>query len=90
MENVIPAFICPGRREAIPQRNPADTRNLRIGQGIGSVLLREIEIVAKSFGYNNISLSVDPNNPARCLYEKLGYAQVGWCQTSWTMMKSLS
>ncbi|MDN3956028.1 GNAT family N-acetyltransferase [Sporolactobacillus laevolacticus] len=59
------------------------------GQGIGSALLREIEIKAKNFGYKSISLSVDPNNPARRLYEKLCYTQVGWCGTSLTMKKDL-
>jgi len=59
------------------------------GQGIGSVLMKEIENHAKDFGYTKIALSVDPANPARQLYERFGYCHVGWCQTSWTMVKDL-
>ena len=60
------------------------------GQGIGNALMREIEMRAKEFGYQKLSLSVDPHNPARRLYERLGYVQVGWCDTSWTMKKNLA
>lgn len=74
--------------EKIPELSVSVDKDSR-AQGIGSALLKEIEIKAKSFGYNCISLSVDPNNPARILYEKLGYKKVGWYGTSWTMKKDL-
>jgi ribosomal protein S18 acetylase RimI-like enzyme len=74
--------------ETTPELSISVDRDYR-GQGVGSALLKEVEIKAKGFGYKSISLSVDPNNPARRLYEKLGYKKVGWYGTSWTMKKEL-
>lgn len=59
------------------------------GRGIGSRLMRAIEDRARAYGYRTISLSVDPRNPARRLYERFRYVQVGGCDTSWTMKKDL-
>jgi len=59
------------------------------GQGIGTVLMDAVEGRAKDFGYHSLSLSVDPQNPALHLYQRYGYVHVGWCDTSWTMKKSL-
>lgn len=57
--------------------------------GIGTLLLVELLKKAKEFNYSTISLSVDPNNPARRLYERHGFEKVGVDGTSWNMMKTL-
>jgi ribosomal protein S18 acetylase RimI-like enzyme len=45
------------------------------GQGIGTALLQHLLEAAKH-SYPAIALSVSPNNPARCLYERLGFETV--------------
>lgn len=59
------------------------------GQGIGTTLMRMLETQAKNFGYQKLSLSVDPKNPARRLYERCGYIQVGCHETYLIMEKKL-
>ncbi|PWI57085.1 GNAT family N-acetyltransferase [Sulfoacidibacillus thermotolerans] len=54
------------------------------GEGIGTALMCELEVQARSYGYKKLCLRVDPTNPARRLYERFGYVHVGWCDTSWT------
>lgn len=46
------------------------------GQGIGSQLMEALEELARGEGYEQLSLSVDTDNPARDLYERLGYAEL--------------
>jgi GNAT superfamily N-acetyltransferase len=55
------------------------------GLGIGSELLRLLLQRVPA-----CSLSVDPQNPARRLYERFGFEAVGWCETSLTMVRSRS
>ncbi|MGG0656122.1 N-acetyltransferase family protein [Rummeliibacillus pycnus] len=44
------------------------------GQGVGTVLLKYADIVAKEKGYHKVSLSVEkPKERARHLYEKMGF-----------------
>lgn len=58
------------------------------GQGIGTALLTKL--IAQADGrYAALSLSVDPQNPALRLYERLGFVVVGAFGTSWTMRKEL-
>ena len=60
------------------------------GQGIGQALLQALIALAQSQGYAALSLSVDRNNPALHLYERLGFrdAEVSDKEdTSVTMMK---
>ncbi len=58
------------------------------GQGIGTTLLKEL--IAQVEGrYAALSLSVDPENPAMRLYERLGFVVVGASGTSLTMRKEL-
>jgi GNAT superfamily N-acetyltransferase len=47
------------------------------GRGIGGRLLDALAEAAYDHGFNRLSLSVDAGNPARRLYERAGYRQVG-------------
>jgi GNAT superfamily N-acetyltransferase len=49
-----------------------DSRN----SGIGARLMIELARVAGAAGFARLSLSVDTDNPARRLYERLGYREV--------------
>jgi ribosomal protein S18 acetylase RimI-like enzyme len=60
------------------------------GRGTGNVLLNEMFNEATQMGYQAVSLSVDPNNPAVRSYTRLGFIKVGVWGTSWTMVKRLS
>lgn len=59
-------------------------------KGIGRKLLRALCEIARIDGCNSISLSVDPSNFARKLYESEGFVKVGKSGTSWTMLLQLS
>jgi GNAT superfamily N-acetyltransferase len=62
------------------------------GQGIGSALLLALIDQAQSQGYTALSLSVDRNNPALYLYERVGFHDAGISEpedTSVTMMKQM-
>jgi GNAT superfamily N-acetyltransferase len=58
------------------------------GQGIGTALLTHLLEAARG-RYAAVSLSVARENPARRLYERLGFEVVGTRGTSLTMRKSL-
>jgi ribosomal protein S18 acetylase RimI-like enzyme len=49
----------------------------RRGRGLGEELLTALLEQARSEGYGQISLSVEPDNPALHLYEQHGFAKVG-------------
>ena len=60
------------------------------GHGIGDELLQELIAKAKAGGYGRLSLSVEPGNPARKLYERHGFEVVDEGAEAWTMVASLS
>lgn len=47
------------------------------GRGVATALLRHAEEIARRRGHRSLGLSVDPDNPARRLYESLGYRHDG-------------
>jgi ribosomal protein S18 acetylase RimI-like enzyme len=59
------------------------------GQGIGTELMTKTMKHAKKLAIIKISLSVEPDNPSRKLYEKFGFEKIGVSGTSWTMVASL-
>jgi len=59
-----------------------------MGRGIGTRLLAKL-LEAASPDYEAVSLSVDADNPALRLYERLGFQTVGTTGTSLTMKKTL-
>jgi ribosomal protein S18 acetylase RimI-like enzyme len=46
------------------------------GQGLGTLLMNELAELARSAGIARLSLSVEPDNHALRLYERLGYREV--------------
>src|SRR5829696_2126170 len=46
------------------------------GRGLGGWLLNELAQAAEAEGFTRLSLSVAADNPARRLYERLGYDEV--------------
>ena len=60
------------------------------GHGIGDDLLSALIQKAQSAGYGRLSLSVEPGNPARKLYERHGFAVVDEGAEAWTMVAELA
>ena len=60
------------------------------GHGIGDELLGALIQKAQSAGYGRLSLSVEPGNPARKLYERHGFAIVDEGAEAWTMVAELA
>jgi GNAT superfamily N-acetyltransferase len=56
------------------------------GRGIGSRLLEALVVSARAQRHEALSLSVEPDNPARRLYERCGFQVVGAVDGSLTMM----
>jgi GNAT superfamily N-acetyltransferase len=62
----------------------------RRGRGYGDELLTALLERARKSGFDRVSLSVEPDNPALKLYERHGFRQVGEKGGSLTMVAELS
>ena len=62
----------------------------RRGEGIGTRLMDAIEDFARKAGFAQMSLSFDSDNPARRLYERLGYEQLSEDDDGVRMLKALT
>ncbi len=60
------------------------------GKGVGEQLLLALIDRARRAGYDSLSLSVEPGNPARKLYERHGFRVDDEGAEAWTMVASLS
>ncbi len=60
------------------------------GHGVGDELLQALCEKAKAAGYERLSLSVEPGNPARKLYERHGFEVVDEGDDAWTMVAELA
>ncbi len=69
-----------------PDRRRAGTVSRFRGRGIGSRLLKALVVSARAQHYEALSLGVEPDNPARRLYERCGFQVVGAVDGSLTMM----
>jgi len=56
------------------------------GRGIGLLLLEALIEAARAQRYQALSLSVEPDNPARRLYERHGFQVTGTVDGSLTML----
>ena len=61
----------------------------RRGKGYGDELLTALLEHARADGFAQISLSVEPDNPALRLYERHGFSKVAEYGDSWTMLAEL-
>jgi ribosomal protein S18 acetylase RimI-like enzyme len=61
----------------------------RRGRGLGEELLEALVERASADGYEGLSLSVEPDNPALRLYEKHGFAKTGERAGAWVMLAAL-
>jgi ribosomal protein S18 acetylase RimI-like enzyme len=60
------------------------------GRGIGEQLIAALIERAREGGYDALSLSVEPGNPARKLYERHGFEVVEQGTEAWTMRAPLA
>lgn len=56
------------------------------GRGVGRALVAAAMAQAALDGFRQLSLSVEPDNPATVLYERLGFQRVRDDRGSWTMV----
>jgi ribosomal protein S18 acetylase RimI-like enzyme len=59
------------------------------GAGLGSRLIDALKRAAAQAGYRTLSLSVEPDNAARRIYERAGFTRCGTEGGSWTMRVEL-
>jgi ribosomal protein S18 acetylase RimI-like enzyme len=56
------------------------------GRGVGGLLLRELLAEAGQQGISQVSLSVEVDNPALRIYERVGFKKIGGEGNAWTMV----
>jgi ribosomal protein S18 acetylase RimI-like enzyme len=71
--------------EYIPELAIGVRREAR-GRGVGGLLVRELLAEAARQGIAQVSLSVEVDNPALRLYERLGFERIGREGNAWTMV----
>jgi ribosomal protein S18 acetylase RimI-like enzyme len=59
-------------------------------RGVGTALLEALIERAREEGYPALSLSVEPSNRSRRMYERVGFEKVGEFGGSWTMRLDLA
>jgi GNAT superfamily N-acetyltransferase len=72
--------------EAVPELSIAVVASRR-NEGIGRRLLIDLIAASTAEGYAALSLSVNSNNPARGLYESVGFVPVEKRGSTWTMVR---
>lgn len=65
-------FVAP----EVPELSVAVIEGMR-GQGVGGALIKELMRRVRASGYTAMSLSVDRQNPAHALYQRLGFQYAG-------------
>jgi GNAT superfamily N-acetyltransferase len=73
--------------ERTPELSLAVVADAR-ARGVGTALLRALINRARADRFESLSLSVEPDNPARRLYERHGFVRVGG-DAAWTMRANL-
>jgi ribosomal protein S18 acetylase RimI-like enzyme len=59
-------------------------------RGIGTRLVNAVVELALEHGLSAVSLSVEPDNPARTIYLRVGFRKVAVNDGSWTMVRRFS
>jgi ribosomal protein S18 acetylase RimI-like enzyme len=59
------------------------------GRGLGTALLQALANALSRAGFTRVSLSVEFDNPALRLYERVGFARVGTRGGAWTLVRDL-
>jgi ribosomal protein S18 acetylase RimI-like enzyme len=59
------------------------------GRGVGTALLEALIAQAREAGVHALSLSVEEENPATRLYERLGFVRLARAGNAWTMLLRL-
>lgn len=75
--------------EAIPELSIGVRPAFR-GAGVGTALLTALVRLAREERHRALSLSVEPDNPVRSLYQRLGFRRVGSERGAWTMRLDLA
>lgn len=60
------------------------------GKGIGTALMKEMLTALKALGYKQVSLSVQKENYATKIYQKVGFQIIGENEEEYLMLKKLS
>jgi ribosomal protein S18 acetylase RimI-like enzyme len=77
-----------GYVEGVPELTVAVAAAHR-ARGIARGLIERLLDRAREDGFPGVSLSVEPDNPARGLYERLGFERAGAVGGAWTLLRRL-